>query len=161
MCSSAPIESAIYALGTRAHAAQFQNETPALAAALARAVTFQKTAQEEAVQLHAHFSKPRQTWTPSDFGFVLSLEEIETLAIRSLDRAAAANPVRRPPDRSVMRVRCGFSQWLCSNCEPTSAGEVSGYIALSNYHENLSHPSTWIGHRDGHRSGAKGSGQSR
>jgi hypothetical protein len=49
----------------------------------------QAAQEKQAVQLLNHFSKLGQTWNPADFGFVLSTEEIETLAIRSMDRAAA------------------------------------------------------------------------
>jgi hypothetical protein len=130
----AAVESAIYALGMRLHAAQFKDETPELANALARAFTFRESRKEldrlhryesrlyrqatrdqaaltalqserkarqaaqekEAIQLLAHFNKLGQTWNPADFGFVLSIEEIESLTVRNLDRAAASRASSSP-----------------------------------------------------------------
>jgi hypothetical protein len=47
--------------------------------------------KKEAVALHAHFSKLKQPWNPADFGFVLSIGEIEALTVRSLELAAASS----------------------------------------------------------------------
>jgi hypothetical protein len=45
--------------------------------------------KKDAMALHAHFSKLKQTWNPADFGFVLSIDEIEVLTLRNLDLTAA------------------------------------------------------------------------
>jgi len=45
--------------------------------------------KKDAMALHAHFSKLKQAWNPADFGFVLSIDEIEVLTLRNLDLTAA------------------------------------------------------------------------
>jgi hypothetical protein len=124
------METAIYALGYREHAPQFANETPEMAAALARALTFDQKRQDldrlrryenainrqvnkdaqiladlqnarkaaaaqqekDAVALLTHFTTTGKSWNPADFGFVLSIEEIQRLEQRQfiLNRAKAA-----------------------------------------------------------------------
>jgi hypothetical protein len=114
------MESAMYALGFREHAAQFADETPEMASAMARAITYQRqrpeldrlrryeaqmnrqankdmqllttlqtarkaqAAQQEkdAIALLTHFTTTGKPWNPTDFGFVLSIDEIRAVEER-------------------------------------------------------------------------------
>jgi hypothetical protein len=108
----ASMESAIYALGFREYGAQFSDETPEMAAAMARAITFERqrpqlerlrryesqmnrqankdqqlltalqTARKAAIALLTHFTTTGESWNPADFGFVLSIDEIRALEER-------------------------------------------------------------------------------
>lgn len=120
----AAMESAIYALGQREHAAEFATETPQMAAALSRLKTFEtkrpeldrlrryetshnrqinkemalltnlqttrKAAQvqqeKDAIAYLTHFTTTGTPWNPADFGFVLSIEEIQRLEERQFLR---------------------------------------------------------------------------
>jgi len=52
--------------------------------------------KRDAIALHAHFSNLKQNWNPADFGFVLSIEEIEALTVRNLDLTAALAAPEKP-----------------------------------------------------------------
>jgi hypothetical protein len=118
------MESGLYALGQREYATQFASETPEMAAALARLVTFEqkrpeldrlrryesslnrqitkdlalltqlqttrKTTQDQqekdAIALLTHFTTTGKPWNPADFGFDLSIDQIQQLEERQFLR---------------------------------------------------------------------------
>jgi hypothetical protein len=118
------MESALYALGQRAHFHEFSTETPETAAALCRLKTFEEKRKEldrlrryenslnrqantdlaqlqnlqsirkakeaqqqkDAIALHTHFTTQGKPWNPADFGFVLSIQQIEQLEQRTFLR---------------------------------------------------------------------------
>jgi hypothetical protein len=120
----AATEAAIYVLGHRENAGQFEDETPEMALAISRAITFEQKRREldrlrryenalfrhvtkdtqqlaelqtarkaseaqqetDAIALLTHFTAAGKPWNPADFGFVLSIPEIQALEDRQFLR---------------------------------------------------------------------------
>lgn len=69
-----------------------KDDTAELKALQAARIAKKEKDELEMVQLHLHFKKDGRTWNPADFGFVLSIPEIEQLIARESERALAQNP---------------------------------------------------------------------